>query len=310
MHSFKLSYDVMSHKKVYDADCFVAVPEGKKCFIVVTKEGYMDPVIYNVLDELPSETSATGTWIHGTLFYQEKDRNRKVFCMEDVLLHQGARQDANTFKENMQLLVSILRNMEHLSTKDIMVGLPIMSTRFQHIVQTCATLQYKINRIQYRYFDSADKSVLCAPYFKPKIIHETKREVEYPPANTRECNGKGTIPTPTPTSKEKPYPNGRVFTVKADLQNDIYNLFTTEANAKETFYDIAFVPDYKTSVLMNRLFRNIKENENLDSLQESDDEEEFENDRLDKFVDLTKEIKMVCFLNMKFKRWVPTRVLR
>ena len=61
---------------------------------------------------------------------------------------------------------------------------------------------------------------------------------------------------------------------------------------------------------MNRLFRNIKENENLDSLQESDDEEEFENDRLDKFVDLTKEIKMVCFLNMKFKRWVPTRVLR
>ena len=35
---------------------------------------------------------------------------------------------------------------------------------------------------------------------------------------------------------------------------------------------------------MNSLFRNIKENGNLDLLEESDDEEEFENIALDKFV--------------------------
>ena len=35
---------------------------------------------------------------------------------------------------------------------------------------------------------------------------------------------------------------------------------------------------------MNSLFRTIKENENLDSLEESDDEEEFENSNVDKFV--------------------------
>ena len=35
---------------------------------------------------------------------------------------------------------------------------------------------------------------------------------------------------------------------------------------------------------MNTLFRNIKENQNLDALEESDDEEEFENISLDKFV--------------------------
>ena len=40
------------------------------------------------------------------------------------------------------------------------------------------------------------------------------------------------------------------------------------------YFDIAYIPDYKTSVFMNSLFRNIKENINLDYLEESDDEEE------------------------------------
>ena len=70
-------------------------------------------------------------------------------------------------------------------------------------------------------------------------------------------------------------------------------------------YDIAYIPDYKTSVLMNKLFRNIKENNNLDLLEESDDEEEFENSNLDKFVYLNKSFNMKCVFNLKFKKWVP-----
>jgi hypothetical protein len=56
---------------------------------------------------------------------------------------------------------------------------------------------------------------------------------------------------------------------------------------------------------MNKLFRNIKENANLDALEESDDEAEFENDKEDKFVFLDKSYKMVCQFNNKFKKWVP-----
>jgi hypothetical protein len=56
---------------------------------------------------------------------------------------------------------------------------------------------------------------------------------------------------------------------------------------------------------MNALFRKIKENVNLDSLEESDDDEEFEDDRIDKYVYLEKELKMKCQLNPKFKKWVP-----
>ena len=61
---------------------------------------------------------------------------------------------------------------------------------------------------------------------------------------------------------------------------------------KFEYFDTAFIPDYKTSVFMNKLFRIIKENDNLDKLEESDDEEEFENTKTDKFVYLNKSFKI------------------
>lgn len=60
---------------------------------------------------------------------------------------------------------------------------------------------------------------------------------------------------------------------------------------------------------MNRLFRNITENERLDSMEESEDEAEFENTEPDKYVTLTKEYIMVCRFNKRFCRWVPIEVV-
>ena len=60
----------------------------------------------------------------------------------------------------------------------------------------------------------------------------------------------------------------------------------------------------------NKKFRNIKENNNLDALEESDDEEEFENEKEDRFVFLEKEYKFKCVYNYKFKKWTPiTQIL-
>ena len=77
---------------------------------------------------------------------------------------------------------------------------------------------------------------------------------------------------------------------------------------KEQEHGIAYISDYKTSVMMNKIFRIIKENENLDALEESDDEEEFENENIDKFVYLNKSFKMLCQFNHKFKKWVPIKL--
>jgi len=99
-----------------------------------------------------------------------------------------------------------------------------------------------------------------------------------------------------------------IFKVKPDIQNDIYYLYSLNNDNKEEYYDIALIPDFTTSVMMNKLFRKIKENANLDALEESDDEEDFENEKEDRFVYLDKTYNMVCLYNYKFKKWYPIRI--
>ena len=99
-----------------------------------------------------------------------------------------------------------------------------------------------------------------------------------------------------------------IFQVRADIQFDIYHLYAY-GQTGPAYYDIAYIPNYKSSVFMNGLFRNIKENKNLDYIEESDDEDDFENCKEDKYVDLKKIVYMECVFNPKFKRWVPVKVV-
>jgi len=95
-----------------------------------------------------------------------------------------------------------------------------------------------------------------------------------------------------------------VFTVKATVRPDIYELYY-DKNTELVFYKYACIPNYKTSVYMNSLFRDIKENDNLDRLEESDDEEEFENISEDKFVDLDKSLRFKCVYLKYYDSWKP-----
>ena len=102
---------------------------------------------------------------------------------------------------------------------------------------------------------------------------------------------------------------GYNFRVTASLTPDIYNLYILDNN-KEIFYEYALIDSYKTSVFMNDLFRKIKENKNLDLLEESDDEEEFENIDLEKYINLGKSYIIECFYNKKFKKWIPKNLAK
>jgi hypothetical protein len=104
------------------------------------------------------------------------------------------------------------------------------------------------------------------------------------------------------------YRQSTVFKVMADVQYDIYHLYAYGKENSLEYYGIAYIQDYKTSVFMNRLFRNIRENENLDYIEESDDDEDFQNIEQDKYVDLKRTLNMECIFHSKFKRWIPSRI--
>jgi hypothetical protein len=291
----ELSYETMIHKKVYDADMLVAIPEGKKCFtwftsykeqnvcfILETTENKRITNIQIVLTSF-NDTLAYGTILYGTMFKYNKNN---CFCIEDLLHYKGQKYSNKSFLEKINMLKYILTNdisQMAITDKYIIFGIPLMSQDFNTLIKDIECLPYKIIQIKYRYFNNS--KILYIKYFKPRATFNNNAIQIY---NDQNYNKNATT----------------VFTITPNIQNDIYNLFIYK-NGKEEFYDIAYIPDYKTSVMMNTLFRNIKENSSLDKLEESDDEEEFENEKIDKFVYLNRSFKMNCHYNQKFKKWYP-----
>ena len=97
------------------------------------------------------------------------------------------------------------------------------------------------------------------------------------------------------------------FIIKADVRPDIYNLYILKHH-KLVYYNKSIVSNYKNSVKMNCIFRNIKENNNLDLLEESDDEEEFEDISINKFMNNVEKL-MKCKYHSKFKLWEPIDII-
>lgn len=298
--NIKLSYETLAHKKVYDSDYMMTIPEGKKCFAwfsvyknqnvcflldIESGRGISSVKIVNACFN-EALCYGIGTIFYGTFFM---NNNKRIFNIQDLFYYKGKSI------ENLQEKFAIYEYIFMLDIKQIiynhtfvLFGLPLISKNFSELLQKIELLPYPVQYIQYRYTNKQD--IYNVKYMKPNSQYVSKIE-----------KGRG---------QNDFMRREVVFKVKAELQNDIYNLYAYSKASSTTdyFYEIAYIPDYKTSVFMNKLFRNIKENDNLDALEESDSEEEFENERADKFVFLEKTQFMVCLYNNKFKKWVPLRL--
>ena len=95
----------------------------------------------------------------------------------------------------------------------------------------------------------------------------------------------------------------KMFTVKPEVTQDIYSLYENNK-----FHSYALIPNIKTSIFMNKIFRNIKENKDIDLIEESDNEDEFENTDVKRYIK-EYERKMECVYNETFKLWTPIAVV-
>jgi hypothetical protein len=332
--NIKLCYDNIIHNKVencsknieYDLCC--AIPCGKKCFTwftqvhnknvclvleLIDKKSINDIKVYNCVFNNELVYGKYGTIFYGTLFHYSQT---PFFTIEDVFYCKGDDVSGNNWSRKFNILSNIFSNdIKQISYNKnfIVFGLPLMARDTDELKTLIEDVQYKIYNIQFRSFNKTNTldSILASG-----INSVVKISVPAVPTPERLQTPKPMRrPTPTQTPRQtltqitpnaQTTPKNIIFKVKADIQNDIYHLYCMENN-KEIFYNIAYIPDYKTSVMMNKLFRNIKENDNLDLLEESDDEEEFQNENIDRFVDMNKSYLMICKFNHKFKKWYPVK---
>jgi len=228
-----------------------------------------------------------GTILYGTSFYSSSHKV-KCFSCEDIIYYIGNKMEWGSkpsflaSNELIDLFTCKLKQVAY-NKNFIVCGLPVITRQLSDAYEHIKTLPYVTYCIQQR--TSSGQLIGIT------IVRPNSSDAVSP---TRDID-KGEV----------------VFNVKPSLHPDIYDLYCRDDNdcEKERFYGTAMIPSYKSSVFMNGLFRNIKENRNLDLLEESDDEEEFQNNREDKFVDLGKSLYMKCVFNKKFDKWQPIKVI-
>lgn len=280
------SYMNISDMKVNNSEYLMAVPQGVKCYLWFTyyKDEYValccylaKGKIYKICKILSvfDSTLCSGTIFFCTLFHYRKT---PIIYIENICFYKGKNIINEYFSKKIKILEFIFENeinIEPLIDKQTIIGIGLIYTNKNDLLKNIELYPCKIRYIQY-------------------ITKNTYNNCDYNPHSYDMYNNSAKA----------------VFKIKADLQNDIYNLYCYNNGSFEHFIDVACIPDYQTSVYMNSLFRYIKENENLDKLEESDSEDEFENIDEDRFVDLKKSFNIECVYNHRFKKWVPLKICR
>jgi hypothetical protein len=316
---FELSYETVSHKKVSNVNAVaVAVPLGRKYFIWHTYDMSEDVCYLLGLDKDKRICSvesyckdmrmdielSLGTVIYGTI-YEQTAENRRIFLAEDIYYYCGTNLSKLCFGDRIGFLRDYIKTQPSLA-------LPMMwfSKEHSNIIppDTANKMGYAAHHIQYR------EIARVAPYINVAMPKRggAEQSVKLSSAEVAQKITATSVMNPVPRfDYSKPaYRYPAVFNVTADPQSDLYHLYAYKQNTPSVYCGLAGVQSLKTSMFMNRLFRRIRENENLDLAEESEDEADFENTDSNKYVNLDAVLSIECVFNQKHKKWVPVRLSR
>lgn len=328
----KLSYETVAPKKVLslDYDLCVAIPYGKKAYIWYTfcnetsvcllLELNRDNQLNDNISIFPNsqipKDFELGTIISGTIYEEEEenesDNNNnnpsssiiKNFIVDDIHMYKGILISNKIFsfksgflydffytiEKKQKIVLAVLWNNNHNNSEKKYDNIPYNIRHIQYRATNQILPHYNVSNPKKLFLTTTttndivtDNLVSISIVDKPKFIINTNWKFDFY----------------KPIYKQNVY-----FWVKADLAYDVYYLGAIKQ--KDIIYcQNALVLNFKTSVLLNTIFRKIKENQCLDMIEDSDDEDEFEDVREDKLVDLNKECIMECSFHFKFKKWVP-----
>ena len=306
---FELSYESMLHNKVPDKyNIVLAIPIGKKfiCWFTFYKD--KNVMFLMELNKEKKIMNATIVNIHfpekmafGTILFGVYLQDLNVFVIEDIHYYKGINTSKICLFKKYYYINEFFNNIEkqHQITFCLPVSWNYEDSDILIPKSILEKIPYQVHHVQYRCLNE------IVPFLnknynkleKTEKLEKTKYDIP--------------IYIPIRSDFKKPqFKESTNFIVKADLQYDIYRLYVYGKNNTLVYYNTAFIPNYKTSVFMNKIFRKIKENENLDYIEESDDEEDFQNICEDKYVDLNKKVQMECSFSYKFKRWIPLRIVK
>ena len=271
----ELFYDKILHNKVH-SDIYLLIPKGNNALLWFTRINNFNRVL---------------------LIYINK--YNLVTHVEDVHLSFNKELSYGTILYGTVFLID---KVKHMTVEDIYFykGKAISNT-FTNVLERIKIIKYVFDK-QVKQKLLTNKSILLGlPVFSEKIGYcfNLIKNLNYQIKGIRFLNFNSYVSSGLLLNNTQEDIDC-IFKVKASIEDDVYTLKT-----KNGIYGNLLIQNYKTSVMMNNLFRNIKENKNLDLLEMSDSEDEFENIDPNKYINLEKTLYMKCKYIKKFKKWVP-----
>lgn len=272
----------LTYKKVSNYNLILAIPKGNKCFIWFTKiNGKKSAILINVNINTDKNYHFSSIYLLNNQFNHElletifygtsfEFENKLYFSFENLFYYKKRNVSHEIFLNKLNIMNDILtNNIYKINDYDnsIIIGMPPIFTNYFEINNVIKNLPYEIKELKYI------------------LNNENTIHVRYK------------IHTTNNLIQQK-----NIFKVIPDKKTDIYNLYLLNKSTNEYEYNsVAFIPNYKCSIMMNKIFHGLKDYDNLDYLEDSDDECE---------IDLENNWKLMeCVFSNKFKKWIPTRII-
>jgi len=303
---FELSYETVSHKKVFatTASVALAISMGKKYFVWFTYPNTCYLLELNkdkrIVSTSTIEIGIPQKYEFGTILYGTYSSDSSPFIAEDIYYYQGNPLANLCFGDRMGFLRDFMMAFEH--TKKFVMPVMWLVNKGEELGYTIPKSAvplsaYTPHHIQYR------EVTRISPYINIPIPRKGIVEQAKPVVSTTPI-----VQIPKFDYSKPQFRMPTVFHITADIEFDVYHVYAYGHNGLPAYCGLLGMPTYKLSVFMNALFRNIRENRNLDYIEESDDEDDFQNTDETKYVDLDKVESMECVFHQKYKKWIPVRL--
>ena len=221
----ELSYEDTVYKKVHGADLYIAIPNKNKCFVWFTyyqnnNVCFVASIINDKVTNIRSypccfnSPLSLGTVLYGSLVTTDK---QLVFCAEDILQYKGQYIDKLPWNKRITHLSNFIQNTNPFafSKNFLIISMPLFSKDYKELEVFIEHSVYDIEYIQARTLNSQT--------FLNCNINQINRHL------------RNSLPT-------------AIFYVKPCIQADIYDLYCYSRGRE--FYDMANIPNFKTSKLM------------------------------------------------------------
>lgn len=342
--SMKISYEINTYKKV-SASGFYIIPRGKKCIVWLTVyKGAQEAIFFDVDPRDHSKIKfvsiraihssqqfhfddfqGSGTVLYGTLFTHGPDQ-QQFFAVENIHVYDNACADHLNVVQKDELLYTLFsksgpspstRAVNAPAQTQVVFGIAVKCGTYAEALKTANTpsiVPYSVYAIQGRFHTQTDNK-----YYQN--CQSQGGDNKYPQGGDKrplKPQGGDKRPLQPLCEESNTFPQGgggrgggKLFMVCPQFRVDTYTLRCPISNVVEP--EPAHVGDYKTSVLLNSIFRTVRENASLDAAEESEDEEVFQASQqmhIEGYISSSSppERVMICTYNYKFKRWVPLRL--